>query len=117
MPFKLFLAAVIAAGATYFAAALWTPASAMGPVGPSATSSAKSTLIQDVRHRRWRRGYAYYPRHRWYGYRYRPYYSYYGAPYYARPYYYRSYDYPYYYGPRVYGYGFYGPRFGLRIGF
>lgn len=115
MPFKLFLTAVIAAGAAYFAAALWTPASAMGPLSPSATTSAaKSTLIEEVRHRRWRRGYAYYPRHRWYGYRYRPYYySYYGAPYYARPYY----DYPYYYRPRVYGYGFYRPRFGLRIGF
>ncbi len=120
MPFKLFLTAVIAAGAAYFAAALWTPASAMGPVGPSAKSEAKASLVEQVHRRRWRRGYAYYPRHRWYGYGYRPYYySYYDAPYAYDPYYY-GYEYPYYrryYRPRVYGYGFYGPRFGFRIGF
>lgn len=112
---KFVTAALTAVGVVLLASALWTPANAMGPVGPTATNKAENSLVEKV-HRRWRRGYyAYYPR-----YRYRPrYYSSY-QPYYYAPYY-RTYDYPYYgayYGPRYYGYrGFYGPRFGLRIGF
>ncbi len=122
MRFKLLLTAAVAVGAAYFAAALWAPAHAMGPVGPQAASKANVSLVEKVHRRRWRRGYAYYPRQRWYGYRYRPqYYSYYEPYYYApRGYYYGPYYNPYYrsyYGPRVYGYGFYRPRFGVSIGF
>ena len=118
MRFKSILAVLTAIGVVALASALWSPANAMGPVGPSAGSKVDNSLVEKV-HRRWRRGYygyrGYYPR---YGYRYQPYYgSYYG--YGGYPYYYRPYR-PYYggwYGPRVYGWGgFYGPRFGLRIG-
>jgi hypothetical protein len=118
MRFKLLLTAAVAAGAAYFATALWTPAGAMGPVGLSAAGKADTSLVEKVHRRHWRRGYAYYPRYR-YRYRYRPYYYSYYEPYYYAPYY-RPYYYPYYrsyYGPRFYGYGVYGPRFGLRIGF
>jgi hypothetical protein len=122
MRLKLFLTAVVAVGAAYFAAALWSPANAMGPVGSQAAASkAELSLVEKIHRRRWYRGYAYYPRPRWYGYRYRPYYySYYEPYYYAPRRYYDGPYYPYYrsyYRPRVYGYGYYGPRFGLSIGF
>lgn len=116
MRLRTALAALAAAGTMTWAAATWTPAAAMSPLGPSATGKSDSALVMKV-HRRWRRGsYAYYPRR--YRYHYRPYYYSYYDPYYAP--YYRPYYYPYYggyYGPRRYGYGIYGPRFGVRIGF
>lgn len=118
------LAAVTAIGAAIVISAFLTPAGAVGPVGPAASSKADNSIVEKV-HRRWRRGYAYYPRARWYGYRYQPYYSGYYEPYYYAPRrYYRPYYNPYYSG--YYGYGrpyygggvrIYGPRFGLRIGF
>lgn len=123
MRIKSALAALAAAATLLVATAVFTPVKAMGPVGPSASGKAESSLIAEVRHRRWYRrdAYYYYPRR----FHYRPYYysyapSYYYAPYY-RPYYGAYYD-PYYrpyYGPRYYGYGygFYGPRVGIRIGF
>jgi len=113
MRLKSALALITAIAAVGFAAALWTPAKAMGPVGPSAANKAENSIVEQVR--RWRRGYyrsyGYYPRYR---YRYRPYYYSGYYPYYYRPY--RPYYYGGYYGgPRLYGWGW-GPRFGLRIG-
>lgn len=132
MRFKPALTALVTVSAAYFATALWTPASAMGPVGPTAAAKTDNSLVENVRrrvYRRYYRGRDYYPRARWYGYRSRPsYYSYYQPDYYYAPRYYQPYYYPsygsYYGGPRFYGYGSYGyggygyrPRFGLRIGF
>ncbi|WP_295559290.1 hypothetical protein [uncultured Hyphomicrobium sp.] len=121
MRFRPTLAALAGIGTAFTIAVLSAPASAMGPVGPSAASKADNGIVEKV-HRRWdRRRYrrhGYYPQARWY--RTRPYYYSYDDPYYAAPYYYRPYYYPYYgnyYGPRYYGYGFYRPRFGVRIGF
>lgn len=123
---KTALAAVTAIGAAMIVFAYLAPAGAMGPVGPAASSKADNNTLVEKVHRRWRRGYAYYPRARWYGYRYRPYYySGYYEPYYYAPRYYRPYYRPYYSGYYGYGYpryygggvGIYGPRFGLRIGF
>ncbi len=115
MRIKLAIAALAAAGAVLLIAAPSASATPLGAIGSTAAQKADNSLVEKV-HRRWYRGYGYYPRARF---RYRPY-AYY-APYY-RPYYYpyySSYYYPYYgpyYGRRFYG-GFYGPRFGLRIGF
>jgi hypothetical protein len=123
MRFKLALTAVAAVGI----AALWTPAHAMGPLGPEVAGKADTSLVAQIRHRHWRRGYAYYPRARWYGYRYRPYDYFYYEPYGYGPYYdvprrygYGPYLGPYErraWGPDVYGYGLYRPRFGLIIGY
>jgi hypothetical protein len=104
------------------------PASAMSPIGPSATGRSEgSSLVESVRHRRWvgrRDAHYFYPRH----FRYRPYYYSY-APYgyyrpyydaYADPYYVPYYSAPRYYAPPRfygYGYGYYGPRVRVRIGF
>jgi hypothetical protein len=91
------------------------------------TTADQGTPVSEVQYRRgYRRGWYSYPyRYRaypYYGYSYRPYYSYY-RPYY-RPYYgdYYSYYRPYssYYYPRYYtgyrgGVSFYGPRVGATI--
>lgn len=115
MRLKLFLTAIFAVGAAYFATSLWNPVHAMSPVGPSAAGKLQTlSPVETVNHRRrWGRSYTRYPRYRWYGYR--PRYYYYNGYYDSPPYAYRPYAYPYYYG--YYGPRYYRPRFGVRIGF
>ncbi len=91
MRFNSALAAVVAVGAVVVVTA-WMPAKAMGPVGPSVTSKADTSLVEEVHYRR-RGDYGYYPHYRAYP-----------------PWYHRAFSYnPYYYNPYRPFYGC-GPR-------